>query len=306
MEGFERPTGIDGLGSPMPSIWECNRENGECAGLGRWPCIRRCSEKQNVQLFKTCPTRRRLPRNECTSFEIAPFPQAANCLRRGTNDFHRARLCAYLVKAKVAYRDHLDEALGHGFSRPLSREDYFKKRYWQRFLLRSRNDFLAEYWRQANQLETIPVRRDEIALWDEWQNSAHGDVIDTYRHRCRKKIPWAGKQGNRLRRFCGIVVPDIVDAIEGYRTLCAFSSGYCTTHIMRTCAVCLLWDVNGEAAHDCVSGEVLPISKCKGGYIVPVHTCQMGKTEYVHQMELLELTHKFFWRILRGKHTAKF
>ncbi|CAN3476202.1 hypothetical protein DICA0_D11980 [Diutina catenulata] len=250
------------------------------------------SDLDKIRELDKFPPRKRLVQFNDNSFELSPFPHGrermvANRMHRafgpdGHMTYDMAKLCAYLVKAKQAECVHR-RMLSLNLPRPMTYKDQFRVDSVQRHFERGRNDFLSECCYHACHSDVVPVRPDEIALWDEWSTVISKDEIrrqpEIYvKFRVRKS------RFQSLREWCH-TIPDLTEKFDAFRTLAAFSScGYVCTTTYR-CSVCEFWNP-----------KVKERSTCEDIWKLPVHVCHMGEMEYRHRLELLKLTAKFCQR----------
>lgn len=231
------------------------------------------------------PPRKRLLPMKSTSFELSPFPHdhkrlVANRARRAFGPdnhmkYDMARLCAYLVIAKHATHHYLPTALGKRRRRPYRYRAQLLIEYMQRLYDRACNDFLSEYCYNACQLDVVPVRPDEIALWNEW-NKYH-DVERPDWGSMNLNDPIKPIQQELLTQWCH-KIPDVADKFSAFRVLSGFRNN--SPQLTLWCSVCEHW--NPKASNRKTSeNEML------------LHVCRMGKVENHHQLELLKLTAKF-------------
>ncbi|CAN3352979.1 hypothetical protein DICA2_A03466 [Diutina catenulata] len=288
--------------------------DGESPTLSTWPNTMRlydfavpdelsgASELEKLKGLDKIPPRKRLI-DQGNSFELSPFPHdhkrlVANRVSRISGpdnhmEYDMAKLCAHLVMAKHATRNFLPEALSRHLQRPVSWQDDIKIEYSRRRYERNRNDFLSEYCYRDCHSDVIPVRPDEIALWNEWSMinpqkrwGYHRRIgympLRFMRHDLRVR------QFELLTNWCN-TIPDVAEKYDAFRTLAAFSENLPLGRLFW-CSVCEYWNPKPNERLECDVKAV------------PFHVCHMGKVEYLHRLELLKLTAKFCQRVVKTKY----
>ncbi|CAN3500235.1 hypothetical protein DICA1_C00628 [Diutina catenulata] len=256
------------------------------------PGVLNDARKHPHELDRYPPRKRLIPKQG--TIELSPFPHdrkrmVASRVRRGFGpdnhvDYMTAKLCAYLVKGKHAYEDYLPFARGGRRPRPFTKYDQFRMGYFTRLFERCRNDFLSEYCHQACNSDIVPVRQDEIALWDEWSKIENNRRPDYWDNFMSLNSSIRGPQYKLLLSWCH-TIPDPTDQAEAFRTMAALTHTFWSCESTLWCPVCEMWEPKTTKRNECVSYKEFPS-----------HTCSMGASEYRHKLELLKLTAKFCQR----------